>query len=82
MKLFTKHPHSVGETYLQHMRVAMTYGGKMVLGGLACMMHGIFPFLFVNTGSQTALKLCERFLSRNAAGQSSISAPETDKTTG
>ncbi len=65
MNIFTKHPHSIGESYLQHLVVAFTYGSKMFCGGLACMIHGIFPFLFQKTGSTTVIQLSERFLSRD-----------------
>lgn len=80
MKIFTDHPRSVGESYLQHMRLALTFGSKMVFGGLACMIHAIFPFLFVTTGSQTALKLCENFLHRNKL-RKEISMPQIDEST-
>ena len=49
---FTEHPASVGESYLQHLRVAVTFGVRMVFGGLACLVHAAFPFLFVGTGSR------------------------------
>lgn len=69
MNIFTKHPHSIGETYLQHLMMALTFGGKMVCGGLACMIHGFFPFLFETTGSRTAIKLSEKFLKRSKYNQ-------------
>ncbi len=49
-KAFTEHPASVGESYLQHMGMAFSFGGKMVVAGMACLLHGLFPFLFVTTG--------------------------------
>lgn len=56
-RLFIDHPRSVGETYLQHMGTAGRFGSRMVVAGLACMLHGIFPFLFVKTGSNTVRTL-------------------------
>ena len=50
-KAFTEHPASVGETYFQHLRHANSFGIRMVIGGFACMLHGLLPFLFVKTGS-------------------------------
>lgn len=70
MNIFTKHPRSIGETYFQHMRFAMTYGGKMMAGGLACMIHAIFPFVFQTTGSRMAIKLSEKFTNRTGMNQS------------
>ena len=54
---FTAHPHSVGETYLEHGVFACRYGVKMTLGGLAALAHGIFPFLFQTTGSRITREL-------------------------
>ncbi|MBM3549229.1 MAG: hypothetical protein FJX54_20010 [Alphaproteobacteria bacterium] len=55
--LFTDHPHAVGETYLQHAGFASGVGLRMVAAGLACCLHGIFPFLFTTTASRTILTL-------------------------
>ncbi len=49
---FTAHPASVGETYFQHMRFAFRFGGRMLLGGIAAVVHSVFPFLFVTTASR------------------------------
>lgn len=58
--LFTRHPGSVGESYWQHQRFALAFGGRMLVGGLACVVHGIFPFLFERTGSAIARELNAR----------------------
>lgn len=50
-KAFTEHPASVGETYFEHFSHATGFGLRMVIGGFACMLHGLLPFLFVKTGS-------------------------------
>ena len=60
--IFTKHPSSVGESYLQHMVSAVSFGGRMIAAGFACMLHGLFPFLFVTTGSQTVRHLHDRMI--------------------
>jgi hypothetical protein len=57
---FTDHPHSVGETFIQHFFVATGVGSKMILGGVACFLHGFFPFAFKTTGSRTIRALYER----------------------
>ena len=57
---FTGHPTAVGETYGEHLAFAAGTGGRMVLAGLACMVHGLLPFLFVRTGSRTIVDLHER----------------------
>lgn len=62
MKIFTEHPRSVGETYAEHMRVAWSFGVPMLGGGLACIVHGIFPFLCKNTGSTMVRTLHSRMV--------------------
>jgi len=57
MKAFTEHPESVGETYFQHMQTSFSFSGKMLLAGLGCFLHGIFPFLCTRTGSSTITTL-------------------------
>jgi hypothetical protein len=56
-RLFTDHPRSVGETYVQHLASAGRFGGRMILAGLACLLHSVFPFLFVKTGSDAVRSL-------------------------
>jgi hypothetical protein len=50
-KLFLDHPRSMGESYTQHAGFAAVVGFRMIFAGLACLLHGLFPFLFVRTGS-------------------------------
>ena len=54
---FTAHPRSVGETYLEHGLFACRYGAKMTAGGVAALLHGVFPFLFQATGSRITREL-------------------------
>jgi hypothetical protein len=53
--IFTEHPHSINETYLQHMRFAAINGVKLILAGLAAIIHSIFPFLFTTKASKIAM---------------------------
>lgn len=59
---FTDHPASVGETYLEHMGQATFFGTRMVAAGVACLLHGLLPFLFTTTGSRTIALLHERMV--------------------
>ncbi len=72
VRSFTEHPASVGESYGQHLGFAMGVGGRMVLAGLACMVHGLFPFLCVRTGSRTILALHARV---TAGARATTAAP-------
>lgn len=62
MRAFTEHPASVGESYGAHMTQAACFGTRMMFAGLACLVHGVLPFLFVRTGSRTIAELNERMI--------------------
>ena len=62
--IFTKHPHSIDETYFQHLKAALYFGGTMLMGGCACIAHALFPFVFQKTGSRYLLKLTQTFVER------------------
>jgi len=60
---FTDHPATVNETYFEHLRTAVGFGGSMLLGGLACLAHGLFPWLCLTRGSDTIRALHHRMVS-------------------
>jgi len=60
--LFTEHPTSVGETYMEHMGQAFYFGSSMLVCGVACLIHGFFPFLFKKKGSATIETLHHRMV--------------------
>ena len=53
----TDHPREVGETYGRHLATASRFGLRMIWGGIACVVHGFLPFLFINKGSRTVKEL-------------------------
>jgi hypothetical protein len=61
---FTNHPKEVGESYGGHFVNASAFGLRMLAGGVAALVHAVFPFLFVNTGSRTMAKLHRRMAGR------------------
>jgi hypothetical protein len=63
---FTKHPESVGESYFEHMGNAFSFGLRMLGAGLACLIHGILPFLFTKTGSAMVAALHRQMTVRSA----------------
>lgn len=67
MKLFTDHPAEVGESYSEHMAYASSVGGRMILAGLACMIHGILPFLFKTNGSTAVARLHNLMMEKRSA---------------
>lgn len=66
-KIFRDHPTEVGETYIEHFAAAGGFGLKMVVGGLACMIHAVIPAAFVTTGSGTVKKLYDQMVAKRAA---------------
>ena len=62
LRSFSEHPASVGETYFGHLLQASVFGLRMVFAGLACILHGLLPFLCVKTGSRTVLALHGRMV--------------------
>lgn len=68
IKLFTEHPASVGESYGEHLAMASGFGLRMMLGGLACLIHGLLPFLFVKTGSAQVSALHETMVTHRRRG--------------
>jgi hypothetical protein len=73
VRVFTEHPASVGESYTQHLFRAWYFGARMVLAGIACLVHGVLPFLFVRTGSRAIAELNDRMVMNRRVGLPAIS---------
>ena len=56
-KWFLDHPRSVDETYAEHFRAAFGIGVRMVVSGMACIVHAAVPRLFVTTASDEVQNL-------------------------
>lgn len=74
IQAFTEHPASVGESYTQHLFRAAYFGVRMVFAGIACLVHGVLPFLFVQTGSRAIAELNDRMVANRRVGLPAISA--------
>lgn len=77
-RLFKSHPESVGESYVQHFFHASSFGVQMVFAGIACLIHGLLPFLFEKTGSKKITELHDRMVT-NRCKASSKSGQVIDK---
>ena len=64
-RLFTAHPEAVGESYAEHFGVASRFGLRMVLAGVACLVHAVLPFAFATTASRTIRELHDRIAHRH-----------------
>lgn len=68
LRAFTEHPASVDETYTEHMGRAACFGFRMIGAGIACLVHGLLPFLFVRTGSSAITELNDRMVANRRRG--------------
>jgi hypothetical protein len=66
-ELFLDHPRSVGEGYFEHQRRAFGFAGALLAAGVACLVHGLLPRLFVTSASDTVLRLGETLAARRRA---------------
>lgn len=64
---FTKHPHSIGESYMEHCIEALYLFFRLTYSGLAMIIHAFLPFLFTKTASNTIFYFHDRFSKRFAA---------------
>lgn len=55
--IFTKHPNSIGETYLQHLLKGVGFSMKLILVSLKVFIHAILPCLFENSASDKVAEL-------------------------
>ncbi len=65
--LFVDHPKAVGETYLAHMGVSWRFSSKLLVAGLAGMVHGLVPGLFERTASTAVRELHAQLPARGVA---------------
>ncbi|HEX4105720.1 MAG TPA: DUF6356 family protein [Rhizomicrobium sp.] len=61
-RLFLTHPQSIGETYFEHQRQAVSFAGPLLLAGFACLLHAVIPGLCERTASSRILILHERLV--------------------
>ena len=69
LRRFTDHPSSLNETYFQHMAMAFGFGGRMLVGALACFVHGLLPWTCLTRGSDTIRALHHRMVSHRVVPQ-------------
>ena len=76
MGVLTRHLDEVGESYLQHLRHALSFALTMLVGAVVCFMHALMPFLFERTGSRLIERLHDRMVvNRTKLTPSKIRAP-------
>ena len=51
-RTFIDHPHSVDESYFQHMKFAGWFGSRLLLAACAAIIHAFIPALFEKTAGR------------------------------
>jgi hypothetical protein len=59
-RLFLTHPASVGETYFEHQRVALSFALPLLGAGLAAAVHAVLPAVFERTAGDIIRELHDR----------------------
>ena len=72
---FTEHPASVGETYPEHMAIALGYGARLLGAGCAAIVHALLPALFKTTASDAIRAMHAEIENRGGAEKRTPAAP-------
>ncbi len=64
--LFTDHPHSVGETYGEHLRFTVWAGRYLLKTAAIAVAHGLVPSTFTTTAADRVRTLTAIFETRRA----------------
>ncbi len=67
-RIFTSHPRSVGESYLEHLVAAAGFSARLLIASAACLIHAFLPFLCERTGSRAIARLHDEMIAKRAAG--------------
>jgi len=66
----SKHLKEINETYFEHLKFAQRCGFRMMLAGIACVIHSLLPGIFVATASDTLKSLTEEINQRKEKSKS------------
>ncbi len=67
------HLVQAGESYFEHMGVALRIGGLLIAAGFACLVHAVVPALCTDRASRTVRRLHDQIQRR--AGKSEPQRP-------
>ncbi|MCB1683187.1 MAG: DUF6356 family protein [Pseudomonadales bacterium] len=71
--LFRQHLHDIDESYTQHAGHAFHIGLRLIGSGIACLVHGLLPGLFMKTASNTLADIGQLMVRRRELAQSAAS---------
>ena len=64
-RLFTDHPSTVNETYLEHAAFASRFAATLLAAAGAALVHALIPALFEKTASRMVADLHHRLQTRH-----------------
>ena len=71
-KAFTEHPSSVGESYGEHMRVALGFAGSLAVAAGAALVHAVVPSMCTKTASK---RICAMHDTMTSGARGAAAAP-------
>ena len=74
-RYFTDHPAEMGETYVEHLAMALGFSGRMFKGALVCLVHAFVPCFFVRRGSGIIDRLHQQMVMDRALRRASNENP-------
>ena len=74
--IFTEHPATVGESWAEHARFALSISGLLAGAALAAAVHAVVPALFETTASHTIDRLHVLVNGPRGAGAAMIDSVE------
>lgn len=80
MSRFRAHLDQVEESYLQHMKHALSFALNLGMASVVCLVHAFIPFLFEKQGSDLVRKLHDRMVvnRHNLTGNEVRGKPKND----
>ena len=66
-RLFLAHPRSIGETYGQHQRQALSVSAALFVAAGAALLHAVVPAVCERTASRIIIQLNARVTRRTGA---------------
>lgn len=63
--IFTDHPATVNETFLQHMKFALGFSFWLGVASLAALVHALIPVLCESTASRILKRLHAHIMARH-----------------
>ena len=49
----TEHLRAIDKSYFEHLKDALYYGFRLLIGGIGAILHAIFPFILTSIASDT-----------------------------